>query len=92
MHWSRFLIANATGAVVWATLYGVGAAESASLIAKLSTPVAIGFGALAVVLIIAAAVFVRLNIKRLEAVAEAALPGPLEGYTAKPKPTDRTAE
>jgi membrane protein DedA with SNARE-associated domain len=90
MHWSRFLIANATGAVVWATLYGVVAAESASVIAKLSTPVAIGFGALAVVLIIAAAVFVRLNIKRLEAVAEAALPGPLEGYAAKPKTTDPT--
>jgi membrane protein DedA with SNARE-associated domain len=90
MHWSRFLIANAAGAAVWATLYGVGAAEAANVLAKLSTPVAIGFGALAVVLIVAGAVFVRLNIKRLEAVAEAALPGPLEGYSAKPKPTDPT--
>jgi hypothetical protein len=76
--------------VVWATLYGVGAAQAASVIAKLSTPVAIGFGALAVVLIVAGAVFVRLNIKRLEAVAEAALPGPLEGYAPKLKPADPT--
>ena len=81
MHWSRFLIANATGAVVWATLYGVGAYKASSVIAKLSTPVAIGLGALAVVVIIAAGVFVRMNIRRLEAVAEAALPGPLEGFS-----------
>jgi membrane protein DedA with SNARE-associated domain len=81
MHWSRFLIANATGAVVWATLYGVGAYKASSVIATLSTPVAIGLGALAVVVIVAGAVFVRINIKRLEAVAEAALPGPLEGYS-----------
>ncbi len=32
MHWTRFLIANATGAIVWATLYGVGAYEASSVI------------------------------------------------------------
>jgi len=41
----------------------------------------VGLGALAVVVIIVAGVAVRLNIRRLEAVAEAALPGPLEGFT-----------
>lgn len=82
MHWARFLIANALGAIVWATLYGVGAYAGGSLITKLSTPVAIGFGALAVVVIVAAAIFVRINLKRLEAVAEAALPGPLEGFSS----------
>lgn len=81
MHWSHFLLANATGAVVWATLYGVGAYKASSVIEKLSTPVAIGLGALAVIVIIASIVFVRMNIKRLEAVAEAALPGPLEGFS-----------
>jgi membrane protein DedA with SNARE-associated domain len=80
MHWARFLIANGLGAIVWATLYGVVAYESGSLITKLSTPVALAFAALAVVIIVAAAIFVRFNIKRLEAVAEAALPGPLEGF------------
>jgi membrane protein DedA with SNARE-associated domain len=82
MHWSRFLIANALGAIVWATIYGVGAYAASSVIAKLSTPVEIGFAALAVVVIVGAAIFVRNNIKRLEAVAEAALPGPLEGFSA----------
>jgi hypothetical protein len=33
------------------------------------------------VVIVAAGIFVRINIRRLEAVAEAALPGPLEGFT-----------
>ncbi|MGA7987350.1 MAG: DedA family protein [Candidatus Dormiibacterota bacterium] len=83
MHWIRFLIANAAGGIVWATLYGVGAYEASSFITKLSTPVAIGLGALAVVIIIAAAIFVRMNIRRLEAVAEAAIPGPLEGFSKK---------
>jgi membrane protein DedA with SNARE-associated domain len=81
MHWIRFLIANALGGIVWATLYGVGAYKLAGAITKLSTPFEIGFAALAVVVIIAGAIFVRTHIKRLEAVAEAALPGPLEGFT-----------
>lgn len=81
MHWARFLLANGLGAVVWACLYGFGAYKSASAIASLSRPVGIAFAALAVVVIVAAAIFIRRNIKRLEAVAEAALPGPLEGFT-----------
>jgi len=83
MHWSRFLVANAAGGIVWATLYGVGAYSASSVIAKLNTPVEIGFAALAVVAIVASAIFIRRNIKRLEAVAEAALPGPLEGFSAQ---------
>lgn len=81
MHWIRFLIANALGGIVWATLYGVGAYKLAGAISKLSTPFEIGFAALAVVVIIASAIFVRTHIKRLEAVAEEALPGPLEGFS-----------
>jgi membrane protein DedA with SNARE-associated domain len=81
MRWTHFLIANALGGIVWATFYGVAAFELSSAISKLSTPVEIGFASLAVVAIIAAAIFVRINITRLEAVAEAALPGPLEGFS-----------
>jgi membrane protein DedA with SNARE-associated domain len=81
MHWTRFLVANALGGIVWATLYGVLAYKLAGAISKLSTPFEIGFAALAVVVMIAGAIFVRTHIKRLEAVAEAALPGPLEGFS-----------
>ena len=86
MRWGRFLVANALGAIVWATLYGVGAYLASATIAKLNTPVAIALGVLAVVVIVLAGVFVRTNIKRLEAVAEEALPGPLEGFEKKPDP------
>ncbi len=81
MHWLRFLTANALGGIVWATIYGVAAYQLGSAISKLSTPVEIGFAALAVIVIVAVTLFVRRNIKRLEAVAEAALPGPLEGFS-----------
>jgi membrane protein DedA with SNARE-associated domain len=81
MRWPRFLVANASGGIVWATLYGLGAYLASGVIATLSTPVAIGLGALAVVVIVAGGIIVRINIRRLEAVAEAALPGPLEGFT-----------
>jgi membrane protein DedA with SNARE-associated domain len=86
MRWGRFLVANALGAIVWATLYGVGAYLASATIAKLNTPVAIALGVLAVVVIVLAGVFVRTNIKRLEAIAEEALPGPLEGFEKKPDP------
>lgn len=86
MRWRRFLVANALGAIVWATLYGVGAYLASATIAKLNTPVAIALGVLAVVVIVLAGVFVRTNIKRLEAIAEEALPGPLEGFEKKPDP------
>ncbi len=86
MRWRRFLVANALGAIVWATLYGVGAYLASATIAKLNTPVAIALGVLAVVVIVLAGFFVRTNIKRLEAVAEEALPGPLEGFEKEPDP------
>lgn len=86
MRWRRFLVANALGAIVWATLYGVGAYLASATIAKLNTPVAIALGVIAVVVIVLAGFFVRTNIKRLEAVAEEALPGPLEGFEKEPDP------
>src|SRR5580700_7507151 len=69
MAWPRFLLAITAGAIVWATLYGVGAYVLGSQISHLSLPVEIAFIALAVVAIIAAIVFIRFQGKRLEAVA-----------------------
>src|ERR1700681_4514700 len=39
MRWPRFLVANASGGIVWATLYGVGAYLAGDRIKKLSGPV-----------------------------------------------------
>jgi membrane protein DedA with SNARE-associated domain len=77
----RFLLAITAGAVVWATVYGVGAYALGSQISHLSAPVEIALIALAVVAIIAGIIFIRFQGKRLEAKAEEAFPGPLEGYS-----------
>ncbi len=81
MHWARFLVANALGAVVWATAYGLASYAASDTVTKVSAPVALALAALAIVVIVASAIFMRKNLKRLEAVAEAALPGPLEGFS-----------
>jgi membrane protein DedA with SNARE-associated domain len=84
----KFLLAITAGAVVWALVYGIGAYELGSQISRLSLPVEIAFGALAVAAIIAGVIFIRVAGKRLEETAEAAFPGPLEGY----KDGERSAE
>jgi len=76
----RFLAAIGAGAIVWAALYGIAAYALGNQINHLSGPVGIALIALAVVVIIAAIIFIRKQGKRLEAVAEEAFPGPLEGF------------
>ena len=80
MPWPRFLLAVTSGAIVWAAAYGLAAYALGSQISHLSLPVEIAFIALAVVLIIAGIIFIRFQGKKLEARAEAAFPGPLEGF------------
>jgi membrane protein DedA with SNARE-associated domain len=77
----RFLAAIVAGAVVWAALYGIAAYVLGDTITHLSGPVGIAFIVLAVLIVIAAIIFIRKQGKRLEARAEEAFPGPLEGYS-----------
>lgn len=77
MPWPRFLLFNAAGGIVWASLFGFGTYALGASIHRLS-------GALGIVLLIMAAaaaiagfIFVRYNEARLLAEAEKALPGPL---------------
>lgn len=93
MPWPRFLAYNAAGGVLWATVYGVASYELGSTINKLSKPVDYALGGVAVVVVIAFTVFLRGNEARLEAKAEAALPGPLDdhGQVRRPQPQAGTA-
>jgi membrane protein DedA with SNARE-associated domain len=75
MAWPRFLAFNAAGAVVWASAYGFGAYFLGDVIKRLAAPVGIGLGAVALVLIVAGAIFLKRNEQRLEEQAEKALPG-----------------
>jgi membrane protein DedA with SNARE-associated domain len=78
MRWPRFLFFNATGAIVWATLYGLGGYFLGDNIHRLVGPVGVVFLVLAMLLIITGIVIVRRNEQRLEDEAQRALPGPLD--------------
>jgi len=80
MRWPSFLLFNALGGIVWATLFGLGGYFLGDSIHRLTGPVAITTCVLAVLVIIALLLFVRRNEQRLEAEAERALPGPLDAY------------
>ena len=80
MRWPGFLLFNALGGIVWATLFGLGGYFLGDNIHRLRGPVAITTIVLAVLVIIAFLVIVRRNEQRLEAEAERALPGPLDAY------------
>ncbi|HEX4580004.1 MAG TPA: DedA family protein [Candidatus Dormibacteraeota bacterium] len=78
MPWRRFLVFNASGGIIWATGYGVGAYLAGDRINKLSAPVDIGLGAAALAVIAGLIVLLRRKEAELTARAEEALPGPLE--------------
>src|SRR6266487_7182196 len=80
MKWSTFLVFNALGGFVWATLYGLGGYLLGEQIHRLTGPVGTITIVLAVLFIIAFAIFVWRNEQQLEERAEKALPGPIELY------------
>ncbi len=59
MSWWRFLLFNAAGGIVWATLYGLGAYYLGHEIERVGKPVGIALAMAAVKAIIAALIFVR---------------------------------
>ena len=80
MRWTHFLLFNALGGIVWATLYGVAGYRLGSEFDRLSRPIDIALGVAGGLLLIASIVFIRSRVKRLEALAEEALPGPLDQH------------
>jgi len=80
MPWPRFLIYNAAGGIVWATLYGTAAFFLGEAVLRASRPIAIAVGVIAAVVIVMAILLIRRHEHELEAVAERAMPGPLPGY------------
>jgi membrane protein DedA with SNARE-associated domain len=78
MDWRRFLLANAAGAILWASAVGFGAYFFGRAVMHVTRPVGLAVAAVALVLIIGALLFVRAHEAELEAKAERALPGPLQ--------------
>src|SRR5579871_112567 len=65
MPWHRFIVANVVGGVAWATIYGLGAYQIGHAAKNLAGPVAIGVGALVIVVLAGAALYARRHEHRL---------------------------
>ena len=78
MVWRRFLVFNASGGIVWATLYGLSAYALGKEIHRVSRPVNISLAVLGIIAVLAAIVFLRRNESRLADEAERAMPGRLD--------------
>jgi membrane protein DedA with SNARE-associated domain len=80
MRWPEFLIFNALGGIVWATIFGLGGYFLGKSIDRFTGPFGIASLVLAVIIIIATLIFVARNESRLEDEAEKAMPGSLDKY------------
>lgn len=78
MRWPSFLLYNALGGIIWATIYGVGSYVLGNNIHRFTGPVGIAFVVVAALILIAGFIFLQRNEHRLEDEAEKALPGPLD--------------
>jgi membrane protein DedA with SNARE-associated domain len=76
MSWPRFLLFNAAGAVLWATVYGLGASYFRESLKHLTKPAAIALAAVGVMIMIVSFYYLKRHQSELEAEAERAIPGP----------------
>jgi membrane protein DedA with SNARE-associated domain len=77
MFWPRFLVFNAAGGIVWATVFGFGAYLFGAAIERYAGPVGSILLVIAIVSALVGFVVVRRHEQALIARAERALPGPL---------------
>ena len=70
MAWSRFLVFNAAGAIVWATLYGVVYYEFGGALRRLSTTIDIVLGVVGTVILVSFLVWTKRKEDELEKLAE----------------------
>jgi len=74
MRWRDFLVYNAAGGIVWATLYGLGAFLLGNAVHQLTGTIGKVLVGLAIVVLIAFAVFLKRNEARLEEEAKREMP------------------
>jgi membrane protein DedA with SNARE-associated domain len=77
MRWRRFLVANASGGIIWSAIYSFASYLAGNSLRHVSGTVNLVLIIVAVVAIVVVILLVRRKTKQLEAVAEAAYPGPL---------------
>jgi membrane protein DedA with SNARE-associated domain len=77
--WNRFFVFNAVGGIVWSALYGLGGYLLGANVYRLTGPLGIALGVLAVLILGVGLVALKRNEHKLEEEATQALPGPLDG-------------
>jgi membrane protein DedA with SNARE-associated domain len=80
MPWPHFLVMNALGGIMWATIFGVGAYIFGAKVAELGGGVSALLLVVAIVCVIAGMLFFRRHEEALIAQAEIAIPGPLREH------------
>ncbi len=80
MPWSRFLLFNALGGIVWATIYGMGGYLLGKNIHRFTGPIGTVTIILGVLIVLVLFILLRRNEHRLEDEAEKAFPGSLDKY------------
>jgi membrane protein DedA with SNARE-associated domain len=86
MRWSRFLVANAAGGVLWASFYAFGAYALGSAASSVGSTITIVGYVIAGVLTVATIVVARLSLRSLEQRAEVAFPDEQARSVAQPQP------
>jgi len=87
MAWPRFLLFNAAGAIVWATLFGVVYYVFGSAVQRLSTTIDIAFGVVGAALVIAFIVWTKRKEDELLARAEREIGGSLAEQLGEDDPS-----
>jgi membrane protein DedA with SNARE-associated domain len=81
MPWGPFVLHNALGGIIWATLYGLGGYFLGNNVHRLTGPIGPITIALGLLITSASLIVVKRNERRLEEEAERALPGPLDALS-----------
>lgn len=80
MRWSRFLLSNVGGGLLWAGLYGGGAYALGRKVHQVTGPAGLVALSLATIIVLVGWRYVRHHQRALEDAAERAFPGPLEAH------------
>ncbi len=80
MAWDRFVLYNATGGILWATVYGLGGYVLGHNVQRFMGPLGSALFALGVCAVVASLIVLRRQERRLSDAAERAFPGPLAAY------------
>ena len=75
MSWSRFLVFNTTGGILWAIVFGLGYYLFGDILQRLSTTIDVGLGALGILAVVGFVLWMRKREASLQAKADAEILG-----------------